>query len=254
MLAQTIVLIAAFAIVAASVVSGIAGGARAGAAEAAKALIAPGIETALGRYQHYVAATIAAQIEAPAGPLTAPPGAVPALNAATPWREISYLDAGPVPPLQVAVDVRPTAQTVPSCTSGASGPDVARQLQCSPFVQESRLSLALTAVAGPAGDDGVTSPLAQSRSTVTLRLFAQPPYAIVSGVEDAADPAGYHEGDTGGWAGALPAFATPGPTADDTTIHVLYRCTGGSGSCAFSAPPPLDDPTSVPWTNGNGLP
>ena len=31
-------------------------------------------------------------------------------------------------------------------------------------------------------------------------------------------------------------------------------CTDGTGTCAASQPPPLDAPTAVPWTNGNGLP
>jgi hypothetical protein len=74
---------------------------------------------------------------------------------------------------------------------------------------------------------------------------------VVSGVTDAADPAGYHEGDTGGYGNALAAFALPAP--DDTTIHVVYACVAGTGSCATSNPAPQDAPTTVPWTNGNGL-
>ena len=60
MLAQTLFLVVMLAIVAASAVAGIAGTARAESAAAAKALIVPGVETALGRYLRYVAATIGA--------------------------------------------------------------------------------------------------------------------------------------------------------------------------------------------------
>ncbi len=254
MLAQTIVLIAAFAILAASAVSGVAGIARADAVDAAKAQVVPAIETALGRYQRYVAAAIAAQVAVPAGAAAAPPAGVAALAGLTRWTEQQYVAAVPASTLSVAVDVRPTAQTVPGCGTAGSGPDLAVQLQCSPFVQESRLSLTVTTDVGPADASGAVSPLAHGAYAVTLRLFAQPPYAIVSGVKDAADPGGYHEGDVAGWAGALPAFASPGPGPDDTTIHVVYRCEPGTGSCATSDPPPQDDPTTVPWTDGNGRP
>lgn len=253
MLAQTLFLIAMLAILAASAVAGIAGAARAQTAAAAKALIVPGVETALGRYQRYVAATIGAQIVAPPGDLTVAPAAVPALNAGTVWTEQQYLESpAGTAPLRIAVDVLPTAQTIPACGGDDSGPDAAVELQCSAFVQESRLSLTLTSDVGPVDANGIVSPLAHGRYTVTLRLFAQPPYAVVSGVNDAAAPAAYHEGDTGGYGNALPAFGSP--TADDTTIHVIYACVPGTGSCATSNPAPQDAPTTLPWTNGNGAP
>jgi hypothetical protein len=254
MLAQTLVLIAMLAIFAASAVAGVAGTARAQSVAAAKALIVPGVETALGRYQRYVAAVIGAQIAAAPEALTAEPAAIPALEAASVWNAQHYLEAPAASssPLRVAVGVVPNAQSVPLCGGNDGGPDAAVQLQCSPFVQESRLSLAITSDAGPADANGAVSPLAHGRYIVTLRLFAQPPDAIVSGVTDAADPAGYHEGDDAGWAGALPAFASPAP--DDTTIHVVYSCVAGTGSCAVSNPAPQDAPTTLPWTNGNGAP
>jgi hypothetical protein len=241
------------AILAASAVAGIAGTARAHASAAAKALIVPGVETALGTYQRYVAATIAAQAVDVTGNLIAAPAPLPALNAGTVWTEAQYLEspAGSTP-LRIAVDVLPTAQTIPACGGNDAGPDAAVELQCSPFVQESRLSLTLTSDVGPVDANGVVSPLAHGRYTVTLRLFAQPPYAVVSGVNDAAASSAYHEGDTGGYGNALPAFGSP--TADDTTIHVVYACVAGTGSCATSNPAPQDAPTTVPWTNGNGAP
>jgi len=252
MLAQTLFLTAMLAICALSAIAGVAGTARAQNAAAARALIVPAVETALGRYQRYVATTIGAQVTTPSGALTAEPDAVPALNAAIAWTPAQYLEAPSPSPLAIAVDVEPTAQTLPACGAAGSGPDAAQQLQCSPFVQESRLSLTVTSDAGPVDANGVISSLAHGRYTVTLRLFAQPPYAIVSGVTDAAQPGDYHEGDTAGWDGALPPFGSPTP--DDTTIHVVYACVPGTGSCTSSNPAPQDAPTTLPWTNGNGLP
>jgi len=253
MLAQTLVLVAMLAILAASGVAGMAGAARAQNAAVARALLVPGVETALSRYQRYVAATIGAQVTAPPGALRSDPGAVPALNAGTQWSEAQYLEAPDASsPLRIALDVRPTAQTVPACGGGNAGPDLAAEVQCSPFVQESRLSLTVTTDAGPVDAGGTVSPLAHGRYAVTLRLFAQPPYAIVSGVTGAADPADFHEGDTAGWSGALAAFASPAP--DDTTIHVVYACVAGTGSCAASNPAPQDAPSTLPWSNGNGQP
>jgi hypothetical protein len=254
MLAQTLVLVAMLAIFAASAVAGIAGTARAQSVAEAKALIVPGVETALARYQRYVAGVIGVQVAATTGTLTTQPAAIPALEAPSVWNAQQYLEAPSeaASPLRIAVGVTPTAQGVPLCGGNDGGPDAAIQVQCSPFVQESRLSLTIASDAGPADVSGVVSPLAHGRYIVTLRLFAQPPYAIVSGVTDAANPAGYHEGDDAGWMGALPAFASPAP--DDTTIHVVYSCVAGTGSCAASNPAPQDAPTTLPWTNGNGRP
>jgi len=253
-LAQTLVLLATSALLAASAVAGIAGVARAQTVAAAKALIVPAIETALGDYQRLVARTIGAQIASAAGDPTVAPAPVAALNGGTAWPEQHALEtpAGAAP-LAIAVDIVPTAQSLPTCDGNANaGPDLALQLQCSAIVQESRLSLTVQTAVGPLDAGGTVSPLAQNRFTVTMRLFAQAPYAIVSGAKDAAEPTADHEGDTAGWGNALAAFASPPP--DDTTIHVVYSCTAGTGACATSNPPPADAPTSTPWTNGNGLP
>jgi len=116
-LAQTLFLLVMLAIFATSAVAGIAAAARAQTAAAAKALIVPGVETALGRYQRYIAAAIAAQIAAPPATLVTVPALVPALNAAPPWNEQQYLEApAGATPLRIAVDVVPTAQTVPVCS------------------------------------------------------------------------------------------------------------------------------------------
>jgi hypothetical protein len=254
-LAQTIVLIAAIAILALSAIAGIAGNARAQAANAAKALVAPAVESAVAQYQHVVAATIAAQAGTVTQPALVNPSTVAALNGQTVWPEQSPQPYRPDPasPLAVAVDIRPTAVTLPACAAAGSGPDIERNGQCSPFVQESRLSLQITTDVGPLGAAGGVVALAHSRVTVTLRLSAQAPYAMIAGIKDAADPSGFHEGDSGGYGNALGTFA-PSPAPDDTTIHVLWACVPAAGSCAASAPPPADQPASRPWTNGNGQP
>jgi hypothetical protein len=251
-IAQTLVLMALLAIFATSAVSGVAAVAREQNASAARALVVPGVETALGIYERYVAATIAAQAAAGVTTALAPPAAIPALNGATSWKTQATLETPASSPLSVAVSVVPTAQTIPACATGGSGPDRAVDLQCSAFVQESRLSLQITSDTGPADANGLVSPLAHGRFIVTLRLFAQPPYAIVSGAKDAAGPDDAHEGDDAGWGGAIAAFASPPP--DDTTIHVVYACSPGTGSCATSNPVPQDAPTTIPWTDGNGVP
>lgn len=253
MLAQTIFIIAMIAIFAASAIAGVAGVARSQTASAAKALIVPGVETALNRYERAIAATIVAQSEPSSDAALTAPADIAALNGATPWNEASYLEApADGSALQIRVDVRPSMLSAPSCAGVGGGPDSAIAVQCSPFVQESRLALDITSDAGPLDANGTISPLAHGRYTVTLRLFAQPPYVSISGVKDATGPNDYHEGDTGGFGNAIGAFASPAP--DDTTIHVVYQCTDGTGSCAASDPPPQDAPSSLRWSNGNGMP
>ena len=253
MLAQTLVLVSLLALFATSAMAGIAGVARAQSATAAQALLVPAIETAIGRYQREAAAVIAAQRTPDADAAFAAPQAIAALNGGVAWSEKMYREAaGGDSPLRASVDVLPTALSVPTCATASSGPDTARDLQCSPFVQESRLSLTVMGDAGPADASGAISALAHTRTIVTLRLFAQPPYSAVAGVKVAADPESVHEGDTGGFGNAVGAFAHPPP--DDTTIHVVYECVSGSGSCDTSLPLPADVPASAPWTNGNGSP
>jgi hypothetical protein len=117
-------------------------------------------------------------------------------------------------------------------------------------VQESRLSLTIVADAGPPAGASAVTPLAHGRDTITLRLVAQPPYVMVAGASDDPAPGDPHEGDGGGYGNAIGAFG-PSPPPDDTTIHVIYACTPAQGDCRASLPPPADDPTSLPWTNGN---
>jgi hypothetical protein len=253
-LAQTLFLIAMIALVATSAVAGIAGYARAETSTSAAALIAPAIETAIARYEATVIApAIAAQFNAGDG--SAVPRAAPALNGAPVWTTQTYVLAPAAPsPLAVVTTIVPTATVVPACEPAAvsvnSGPDVELDGQCSAFVQESRLSLTIAADAGPLAGTTAVTPLAHGRATVTLRLVAQPPYAMVAGISVDPAPGDPHEGDGGGYGNAVGAFG-PVPGPDDTTIHVIFACTPALGDCSASHPPPLDAPTSLPWTNGN---
>jgi hypothetical protein len=254
-LAQTLVLLVAIAVFGATAVAGIAGAARARTAELAQAAIVPGVETALGAYVHQVGTAIAAQVAAAPGGSGAPPAPLDALNGRTAFAASQLLEAVADSPLTIVVTVTPTATSVPACDPSApgfdGGPDTEIDGQCSPFVGESRLSLAIVADAGIADRNGLITPLAHRRTLVTLRLFAQPPYAMVAGAKDAALPGDPHEGDVDGYGNALGAFAPAGVLAGDTTIHVVYARPPALGDCTTSLPRPADAPTSLPWTNGN---
>jgi len=95
-LAQTLFLLVMLAIFATSAVAGIAAAARAQTAAAAKALIVPGVETALGRYQRYIAAANCRANRRTAATLVTVPALVPALNAAPPWTNSSISKRRPV--------------------------------------------------------------------------------------------------------------------------------------------------------------
>ena len=254
MLAQTIFLVAAIAIFATSAIAGVAGYARAETATAARALIAPSVETAIARYESTVVApAIAGALQTGDG--SAPPNADPALNGQQPWSATRYVLAPNAPSaLAATVTIAPTAGSVPACfpSGGAvnAGPDTQTNGQCSAFVQESRLSLTVTTDAGPLSGAATVTPLAHGRETVTLRLFAQPPYVNVAGVNDDAAPGDPHEGDGGGYGNAVGAFG-PASNPGDTTIHVIVACVPAQGDCSASQPLPQDRPTSLPWTNGN---
>ena len=253
MLAQTLFLVAMIGIIAFSSVAGIAGYARAETASAAKALVQPSIDEALARYESSVIAPAIAN--AAVGDGSASPAAIPALNGGLRWNAQQYvLTSGGTPMLAASISVTPTVVAVPACrpagTYAAGGPDVQIDGQCSNFTQESRLSIAIVADVGPPSGTTSVSPLAHGVQTVTLRLFAQPPYVMTAGVTDDPAPGDPHEGDEGGFGNALGAFG-PEPGPDDTTIHVIFACTPALGDCNASHPPPQDDPTSLPWTNGN---
>ncbi len=254
MLAQTLFLIVTLAIFATSAIAGIAGYARAEAASAAKSLIGPATESALAQYEQTVIAPAIAASYA-AGDGSAPPSAAPALNGGTAWAGAQYALASSSAALAAVVSIAPTATSVPACApaGGATnaGPDVEVDGQCSAFVQESRLSIAITVDAGPPTGATTVASLAHARVTATLRLVAQAPYVMLAGLSDDPAPGDPHEGDVDGFGNALGTFGPPaGP--DDTTVHVVYACVPSApGDCSASAPAPADAPTSLPWTNGN---
>jgi hypothetical protein len=256
-LAQTLFLVAMIAIVATSAVAGIAGYARAEVATAAKALVQPAIDAALARYETTVVAPAIAAAYQP-GDGSAPPAAASPLNGGFAWNAQQYVLAPDAPsPLAAVVSVTPTATSVPACVpSGASinaGPDTEREGQCSAFVQETRLSVTIDAEVGPVSGATTVAPIAHGVATVTLRLFAEPPYVMVAGIADDPAPGDPHEADAGGYGNALGAFG-PAPPPDDTTIHVIFACTQAVGDCSASNPVPHDLPTTLPWTNGNANP
>jgi hypothetical protein len=253
-LAQTLFLVAMIAVIAISAVAGIAGYARAEAATVAKALVQPAIDAALARYETTIVAPAIAAAYRPGDGSAAPAVAAP-LNGGAPWSVQRYVLAPDAPsPLGATVSVTPTSTSVPACLpAGASvnaGPDVENNGQCSNFVQESRLSVTIDAEVGPVSGPTGVAPLAHGVATITLRLFAQPPFVMVAGVADDPAPGDPHEGDAGGFGNALGAFG-PSPAPDDTTIHVVYACTPALGDCSASSPLPQDLPTTLPWTNGN---
>ena len=247
-------MIAIFAI---SAVAGIAGYARAETATSARSLIAPAIATAVARYEATVVAP-AISTAFQSGDGSASPLVDAALNGAQAWSTQRYVLGPNAPsPLVAVVTIVPTSTSVPACFSESgpanAGADVEVNGQCSAFVQESRLSLVVTADAGPPSGANAVTPIAHGRDTMTLRLFGQAPYVTIAGVKADAAPSDAHEGDSGGYGNATGAFG-PVAGAGDTTIHVIYACTSAQGDCSASNPQPADQPTSLPWTNGNTAP
>jgi hypothetical protein len=163
----------------------------------------------------------------------------------------------------VAYDVTPTTVAAPSCASPEQGgADAVAWLQCHAAVRESRASLRVIV---RVFDSTGMQVLARREQTVTLRLFALPPYSAVVGRGDGAadsltggdaltQPA--HEGDvTGNLAGGTGAgSAAPQPSPwpqGGPLLHVRYSCS--SGDCADAAPPDPDAAlrAGARWTNGN---
>jgi hypothetical protein len=172
----------------------------------------------------------------------------------------------------VATTIAFTTLALPQCANPGAAPDVAVALQCSPYIQESRVSgtasIAVYPLAAgaplPQSTDGLT-PLAARTQTFTLRVFAYPPYAALTGVRDgdAADPTSddpnitaAHEADTGGYAPNLGPLVQPPPANDgDTTIHVVYQCQSAQYACTGTSVPYDQDATqNTTWQNGNAPP
>jgi hypothetical protein len=254
MLGQTLVLVAFVAIFAASIVSATGAGFLVATAARAHVLVAPAVQTALAQYESTVVVPPIAN-EYDAGNGDVQPASIAALNGEAAWQSAQYvMTAEPGSSLAAVTTVTPTATSAPACAplGGAvnTGPDTQVNGQCSGFVQESRLSLTLETSVGPPTGATSVQPLAHDVTYATLRLFAQPPYVMLAGLRDDADPGAGHEGDLGGFGFGVTLFGPTDPA--DTTLHVIYACQPALGDCSQSRPAPADQPTSLPWTNGNG--
>jgi len=253
-------------------VAGIGAAARASLHAAAHAAIAPAFHHAVDGYQAQIAALIAAQLAA------APPSS--ASGVATVAVPPALADPTTIPaparitervaPFVVTEDIANTTLAAPSCSAaasaGADDPDTVVAAQCSPWVAETRLSASITVDvwAGDPAANPSAALLAQETETVAFRLVADAPYAMLAGVKtgDARDPTddsvtdpSAHEGDAGGYSTAVAPAATP---AGDTTIHVTYACEPSAANqpCPYvpRSTSPGDDPTALPWHNGNAQP
>jgi hypothetical protein len=273
MLGTTFAFVVVLALLAGVVLDGAAAFARAGIQAAADHVVDGVADDAVAAYQRQLATAIAADkadallesgvlftgTPAPVA-LLAAPSAAPLAVDATPAP-----DPSAAPRFAVRYSVTPTTIAPPQCAAGSSiGRDTIAWLQCDGFVQESRMSLhVVVQVFDPAGREL----LVQRDENVTLRLFAAPPYSVVTGraASGAADPVGAyptgapHEGDVGGdtVSGASPQPTQPSPyPSGGTLIHVQYACQPGSASCALADPPDPDLHLrrNAEWTNGNGAP
>lgn len=243
---------------------------RAGVQAAADRAVEPALHDAVADYQNQLQASMAAAAAALASPQPfagTPPslGNYAAAIAALPnplVRTFAANAAGSTPQFTLSYAVVPSTLAPPMCASAAPvpGPDAIAWLQCSGFVQESRLSLRVRVDVLDA--TGVQL-LARREQYITLRLFAEPPYSALVGRKDggAENPtsgdalaAPAHEGDLGGdtVSGIAPPSASPWP-AGGTLIHVQYECLDGAGHCVNAAPPDPDGDLhfDVRWTNGN---
>jgi len=258
-------------------VAGIGAAARASLHAAARAAIAPAFHRAVDGYQAQIAALLAAQLAAAPPRETAngvaavavPPALADPATIPAPARITET-----IAPFVVTEDLANTTLAAPSCTnseddapaSGTDAPDTVVAAQCSPWVAESRLSASITVDVWQS--DPATNPsaplLAQETETVAFRLVADAPYAMLVGVKtgDARDPTddsvtdtSPQEGDAGGYSTAAAPLATP---PGDTTIHITYRCepSATNQACPYTplANSPGDDPSPLPWHNGNAQP
>ena len=254
-------------------IAGIGAAARASLHAAAHAAVAPAFHHAVDGYQAQIAALVAAQLAAApprdaasgVAAVAVPPALADPVTIGAPARITEA-----IPPFVITEDIANTTRAAPSCADSgaddADSPDTVIAAQCSPWVAESRLSASITVDVW--GSDPAANPsaplLAQETETVAFRLVADAPYAMLAGVKtgDARDPtsdsvavASPHEGDADGYSTAVAPVATP---PGDTTIHLTYQCqpSAANAPCPYAplANSPGDDPTALPWRNGNAEP
>lgn len=241
-------------------VSGIAAAARTSLATMSERAVDAGVRHALARYQAAIEDSV---VHDPAYGTTlgtqAAPEPIAALIDPAVVAAASFTET--IGTLTLEETVTPTTLAAPSCGTPAAGADTAQGLQCDAWIQESRASLQIDVTVKTV--DG-TATLAQRHFLATARLFAVPPFSVVSGIKDAAalEPAdgdlidetsAPHEDDTGGRnTNALAPDARYGALSDgaaDTAFHVQYQCRGAN--CDQPRPPAPDDLADHTWSNGN---
>jgi hypothetical protein len=252
-LGATLWFVVVMGLMAAVLMNGAAAFGRADLQAAADHAVEAALHDALADYQNRLRPLLANGTAAYGEPLptvTVTPAPRPADNGAAGYGNDN--ESG----FRAGYDVTPTTVTPPSCASPEQGgADTVAWLQCHALVRESRASLRVTV---RVFDSSGTQVLARREQTVTLRLFALPPYSAVVGRGDGAadSPTGddalaqpAHEGDIAG----SPAQPSPRPQGG-SLLHVRYQCS--SGDCANAAPPDPDAALSAHarWTNGNAPP
>ncbi|HTW82950.1 MAG TPA: hypothetical protein VMD91_02645 [Candidatus Sulfotelmatobacter sp.] len=264
----------ALTLLAGVLLDGAAAFARASLHAAADHAIESALHDTLAGYQNALQTAIA-NASAPLSPAQPFTGAPPSLagyasalaSLPNPWQTTVAPPAGSDVPFTVSATVTPTTLAAPACGASAgsasSGPDAIAWLQCSGFVQESRLSVRVDVEVLDANGGAV---FAEREEDVTLRLFAEPPYSAVVGHADGRadaptddDPVTppVHEGDLGGDTVSGAPLPSPSPwPAGGTLIHVRYQCVDGTGSCANATPPDPDAALQYDthWQNGNAPP
>lgn len=273
MLGTTLWFVVVMVLTATVLMNGAAAFGRAGLQAAADHAVEAALHDALADYQNRLGPLLANGIGAngalangePLPAVTVTPAPRAAGNDAAGYGAAGYGDGnGGAGNFSVGYDVTPTTVTPPSCASTEQGgADTVAWLQCHALVRESRASLRVTV---RLFDSGGTQVLARREQTVTLRLFALPPYSLVVGRSDSAadsptngdglaQPA--HEGDVtgdlgGGASAGTSAAPQPSPWPQGgPLLHVRYQCS--SGDCADAAPPDPDAAlrANVRWSNGN---
>jgi hypothetical protein len=278
MLGQAFIMLAIVTLLAGVAIDQVAALARASINAGAARVVDAAVDDAAASYEQQIAAAIASAATnatpPPGSVATAPPGAIAALTNSVVLPSPQPFD-GVSGRYGIHAFVQTTTSSAPQC-AGARGTgeasDVAVDMQCSPWVQESRLSAQIVVQISPAGAAPGAAVLLQRVENVTFRLFAAAPYVAIAGRQDAAaiasnahDPSvvdvgsgAPHEYDTAGRGGApLAADASSRVVNDgpgDTVVHVIYNCTNPSGGACPQMPAPPDlsgvQPSS-PWKNGN---
>ncbi len=260
MLGTTLWFVVVMGLMAAVLMNGAAAFGRAGVQAAADHAVEAVLHDALADYQNRLRPLLADRAAGNGTPANGEPLPAVTVTPAPHAGADGPGSSGGGPDFSVGYDVTPTTVAPPSCVAPEqSGADTVAWLQCHALVRESRASLRITV---RVFDSSGTQMLTRREQTVTLRLFALPPYSAVVGRDDGAadSPTGddalarpAHEGDVAGVpVGGASPVPEPSPWPQGgPLLHVRYQC--GSGDCANAAPPDPDAMlrANARWTNGN---